>query len=162
VGAHEDMTHALSFRPLLSALACAAALSAPASANDQQSLRGLLDGLTFDTDMHVPAVGETYESQFSFENGRFYSMRCNMACNFGWTEYDAWEEDGATYFSVVMTCDEAPHTVTWSGRIEGDVVEGTGVWRTDRWYWSVAREAVYAGERVDQSDAPIQLSSVDG
>jgi hypothetical protein len=44
-----------------------------------------------------------------------------------------------------MTCEEAPHTVTWQGRIEGDRVTGSGLWRTERWYWTLERNAVYEG-----------------
>lgn len=110
---------------------------------------GALDGLTFDTLMHVAENGATYESRFSFRDGQFYSVRCNMACDFGWTDYDSWEDGAATRFRVVMTCDEAPHTVTWEGRVDGDTVVGSGVWRTERWYWTVTRNAVYEGARVE-------------
>ncbi|NJL94706.1 MAG: hypothetical protein HC915_13800, partial [Anaerolineae bacterium] len=69
---------------------------------DMASRSGLLDGLSFDTSMHVAENGATYESRFSFRDGQFYSVRCNQACDFGWTAYDSWEEDGATHFRVEM------------------------------------------------------------
>jgi hypothetical protein len=136
----------MSVLPLIGSVVCLGlVLVAGPLAAEGAARTGPLDGLSFDTDMHVAENGATYESRFSFRDGQFYSVRCNEACNFGWTEYDSWEEGGATHFLVVMTCEEAPHTVTWQGRIEGDRVTGSGLWRTERWYWTLERNAVYEG-----------------
>jgi hypothetical protein len=158
------MRHAISGSVVLIAMSMLSA--APAEATDIGEGAGALDGLTFDTRMSVAENGATYDSRFSFRDGQFYSVRCNTACDFGWTEYESWEEDGATHFSVVMTCSEAPHTVTWQGRVVGDRVEGSGVWRTERWYWTVVRNAVYDGALVEgdatPGPVPAPVPAVDG
>lgn len=133
-------------RGITTGMACLALWAACGSVAAEGVVRaGALDGLTFDTAMQVAENGATDESRFSFRDGQFYSVRCNAACDFGWTDYDSWEEDGATHFRVEMTCDEAPHRVIWQGRVEGDKVTGSGLWRTERWYWTVERNAVYEG-----------------
>jgi hypothetical protein len=97
---------------------------------------GALDGKSFDilgTDL---ASGAVLEDLIVFRDGTFQSVDCQNYCDFGWSDYQTKEIDGVIHFSARTICPDAPHTVVWYGRVDGDEVVIEGTWTTRRWYWT--------------------------
>lgn len=97
---------------------------------------GALDGRSFDilgTDLNSGAV---LEDLIVFRDGTFQSVDCQNYCNFGWSDYQTKEIDGLIHFTARTICPDAPHTVVWYGRVDGDEVVVDGTWTTRRWYWT--------------------------
>lgn len=97
---------------------------------------GALDGRSFDilgTDLNSGAV---LEDLIVFRDGTFQSVDCQKYCNFGWSDYQTKEIDGLIHFTARTICPDAPHTVVWYGRVDGDEVVVDGTWTTRRWYWT--------------------------
>lgn len=44
--------------------------------------------------------------------------------------------DGVIYFTARTECSDAPHTVVWYGKVDGDEVALDATWTTRRWYWT--------------------------
>ena len=134
--------------PFAAVLAAAAlfALLAPAvfSADEQGAGSGPLDGRRF--------VGETGEAgaehgspaEFVFEGGRFDPLACHPL-GFSAAPYQATAESGAVHFKA-ETLSETEGRMRWTGKVEGDRIEGTVLWLKtgqapiERWF-SGTREA---------------------
>ncbi len=104
-----------------------------------------LDGKVFHTVDTVSETGEVLDDELHFRDGRFQSAMCQTYCDFGWSEYRTWEEDGVVHFTTLAICPEAPHTVVWYGTVIGDEVEFAGTWTTRRWYWTRQLNVTGAG-----------------
>lgn len=107
----------------------------------------LLDGRSFSF------VGVTHEGSqvqtdiLRFENGGFLSEDCEDYCNFGFTDYQTWVDGDVIHFTTNPTCSEAPHSVVWVGRVEGDRIYLDMSWTTRRWYWT--QQIMGSGTGID-------------
>jgi hypothetical protein len=97
---------------------------------------GALDGLSFDIIGGDPDRGALLEDLIHFRDGKFQSVDCQNYCDFGWSDYQTKENDGVIHFTARTICPDAPHTVVWYGRIDGEEIEIEGTWTTRRWYWT--------------------------
>jgi hypothetical protein len=111
----------------------------------------LLEGDIFTTSITIEGSGEQFTDVLTFTDGLFQSERCQLACDFGWTDYLTRTEGEAIHFTVTAACDEAPHVVFWEGTIIGDRMEARAVWTTSRWYWTIQRHATVIGQLVADS-----------
>ena len=113
-----------------------------------------LDGRAFSLSGMVKESGEELPpTVFSFIDGRFQSSRCQIYCDFGWSEYRTWSEGDVTRFTATTRCPDAPHTVVWYGTVEGDEIRFEGTWTTRRWYWTRQINAVGQGSPVTGPEA---------
>ena len=101
-----------------------------------------LSGTVKESDEELPAT------VLSFADGRFQSSRCQIYCDFGWSEYRTWTEGEVTRFTATTRCPDAPHTVVWYGMLEGDGMRVEGTWTTRRWYWTRQLNLVGEGSPV--------------
>ena len=105
-----------------------------------------LDGMVFETSDRIVETGEVLEDRLHFRDGRFQSEMCQDYCDFGWAEYRTWTDaDGVIHFTTTTKCPDAPHTVVWIGRVDGDEIDFEGTWTTRRWYWTRTLNAEGAG-----------------
>lgn len=103
-----------------------------------------LDGRVYHTVDTVQETGEVLRDELHFVDGRFQSAKCQIYCDFGWSEYQTWIEGEAIRFTATAICPDAPHTVVTYGSVVGDTVRFEGTWTTRRWYWT--RQLTVAGE----------------
>ncbi|RSK33651.1 hypothetical protein EJA01_09195 [Rhodovulum iodosum] len=103
-----------------------------------------LDGRVFYTEDTIEETGEVMHDELRFVNGRFQSSRCQLYCDFGWSDYKTWAEGDVIHFTTTTYCPDAPHTVVWYGKVTGDQMRFDGTWTTRRWYWT--RQLNVAGQ----------------
>ena len=96
-----------------------------------------LDGRAFHVTGTILETGAAMpETTLSFVAGQFQSSRCQLACTFGWHEYQTITEGDRIHFTATTRCPEAPFTVVWYGTVVGDAAQIAGTWTTRRWYWT--------------------------
>ncbi|SHH21140.1 hypothetical protein [Marivita hallyeonensis] len=116
---------------------------------------GALDGRSFDILGTDPNSGAVLEDLIVFRDGKFQSVDCQNYCDFGWSDYQTKEIDGVIHFTARTICPDAPHTVVWYGRVDGDDVVVDGTWTTRRWYWTNQIEITAVGNSVTPVDENI-------
>ena len=97
---------------------------------------GALDGRSFDVLGKDVESGAVLEDLLVFRDGTFQSVDCQNYCDFGWSEYQTKTIDGVIHFTARTICPDAPHTVVFYGRVDGDDITLDGTWTTRRWYWT--------------------------
>lgn len=110
---------------------------------------GALDGRAFTvlgTDVESGAV---LEDALLFRDGAFQSVDCQNYCDFGWSAYQTKDIDGVVHFTATTICPDAPHTVVFYGRVEGDAITLEGTWTTRRWYWTNQIVMQASGAAID-------------
>ncbi|PWJ21656.1 hypothetical protein [Jannaschia seohaensis] len=111
---------------------------------------GALDGRAFEIVGKDTESGAVLENRITFRDGAFQSADCQDYCDFGWSTYETKTIDGVIHFTVRTLCPDAPHTVVWYGKVEGDAVALDLTWTTRRWYWTNQIIATATGTRVTE------------
>ena len=114
---------------------------------------GALDGMRFNVIGRDLDSGAELTDDILFRNGTFQSEDCQNYCDFGWSEYQTKEVDGVLHFTSTTICSEAPHTVVWYGRVEGDQLTLDMTWTTRRWYWTNQIRGTASGTLVTSEEA---------
>jgi hypothetical protein len=96
----------------------------------------LLDGIVFYTTDTIVETGDVIFDELRFADGTFQSSMCQIYCDFGWSDYQTWQQGDVLHFTATTRCPDAPHTVVFHGTVTGDAVEFEGTWTTRRWYWT--------------------------
>jgi hypothetical protein len=107
-----------------------------------------LDGRVFYTVDRITGTDETLTDELHFRDGTFQSAMCQEYCDFGWSDYREWQEDGVIHFTATTICPDEPHTVVWHGQVTGDEVTLEATWTTRRWYWTRQMHATGAGSET--------------
>ena len=116
------------------------------------SANGALDGRSFDVLGADTKSGAVLEDLLVFRNGTFQSLDCQKYCDFGWSEYQTKEIDGVIHFTARTVCPDAPHTVVFYGRVDGDDITVDGTWTTRRWYWTNQIVLTATGKSMPATD----------
>ena len=116
------------------------------------SANGALDGRSFDVLGAETESGAVLEDLLVFRNGTFQSLDCQKYCDFGWSEYQTKEIDGVIHFTARTVCPDAPHTVVFYGRVDGDDITVDGTWTTRRWYWTNQIVLTATGKSMPATD----------
>ena len=130
----------------------AAGLTLPNVGVAEGDIRGALDGLVFVSTIDVTGTDRRFPDRKTFSDGMFFSEGCQRACDFGAHAYYTRAEGDGTAFVVDMACSDAPQSVRWEGRVTGDRIEGTVLWKVERLYWTVERHATFEGRLVKGPD----------
>ena len=120
---------------------------------------GALDGLVFVSTIEVLGTDRKFSDKKTFADGMFFSEECQRACDFGAWDYQAQVEEDGVSFVVDMSCSDAPQSVRWEGRVTGDRIEGTALWKVRRFYWTVERHATFEGELVKGPDRQAAIAA---
>lgn len=118
---------------------------APWSAGDA------LDGQSFATTDQLVGRDTVLEDVLHFVDGRFQSEMCQQYCDFGWTPYETWTDDGTIHFTATTRCPDAPHTIVWVGSVTDGTMSFSAQWRTERWYWTRHIDVVGQGNPVPEA-----------
>jgi hypothetical protein len=122
---------------------------------------GALDGRAFTVLGVDVESGAVLEDELLFRDGTFQSVDCQNYCDFGWSDYQTKDIDGVIHFTATTICPDAPHTVVFYGRVEGDTITLEGTWTTRRWYWTNQIVLEASGAATD-FDAAIDATAVSG
>ncbi|WP_424928857.1 hypothetical protein [Amaricoccus tamworthensis] len=95
-----------------------------------------LDGRVFYTVDRIADSDDVLHDELHFVDGRFQSAMCQKYCDFGWSDYQVKQVNGALQFTATTRCPHAPHTVVWYGTVDDDSLRFQGTWTTRRWYWT--------------------------
>ncbi|MEE4119481.1 MAG: hypothetical protein V2I65_10735 [Paracoccaceae bacterium] len=95
-----------------------------------------LDDRSFEIIGTDVASGAVLDNRIAFRNGTFQSADCQNYCDFGWSAYETKVSGGVIHFTARTICPDAPHTVVWYGRVDGETVTVDATWTTRRWYWT--------------------------
>lgn len=109
---------------------------------------GALDDRTFEILGLDEKSGAVFDGLLTFHNGTFQSADCQEYCDFGWSDYQTKEIDGVVHFTTTTVCPDAPHTVVFYGKVQGDVISLEGTWTTRRWYWTNQIVLTATGDQV--------------
>lgn len=120
-------------------------------------VKGALDGKAFVSTIMVDQYDRPFQDRLVFKDGAFFSEECQRQCDFGWEDYYTRVEGDSIAFVVDMVCEDAPQSVRWEGRVTGDQIEGTAVWKVERFYWTVERHATFSGSL---DDAPEEQAAI--
>lgn len=111
-----------------------------------------LDGMVFQIDAMLDN-GQPQTDELRFQDGGFLSVDCEEYCNFGYSDYQTWVDDGVIHFTATARCPTAPHTVVWHGQVADDQIAVEMSWTTRRWYWTHQIKGVGDGPAThDASD----------
>lgn len=124
-------------------------LAVPARSTTDEAMRGPLDGKTFNGEAGY-SDKEGKPDSFVFTVGTFRSTGCDP---YGFTAaaYEALREGDVIRFKAV-TKSPTDGTITWMGKVEGDRIEGTAVWRpkgkkpVDMWFQGTLEETGAAAD----------------
>lgn len=136
------------------AFACLAPLAWAADAAS-----GVLDGKVFVGTMHVDTYDKPFEDALHFDQGLFLSEECQRACDFGQTPYFTRREGDSIAFVVSTSCSDAPHSVQWEGRVTGNKIEGTVIWKSKRFYGTFTRNGTFSGTLQDTPEEQAMIIS---
>jgi hypothetical protein len=109
---------------------------------------GSLDGLTFAGKLGPSGSPADVEDSWIFEDGLFISEECMRRCAYPPRPYFTRSVEGATEFVSVTQCPQKNTTITWRGTIDGNAIEGEFEWVVERWYWTIEKTFVFAGQLV--------------
>lgn len=111
-----------------------------------------LDGRVFTTVDTVGETGKVMTDTLLFADGMFQSVRCQDYCDFGWSEYQTWQDGDTIHFAATTACPDAPHSVVWHGSVQGDTLRHAATWTTRRWYWTHRISATGQGTEVPAAE----------
>ena len=128
------------------------ATSQPAnnSALGQQPGSGLLDGMTFVSELGQVGEPADLEDTLVFENGMFVSTKCERKCNYPASPYFVRKNGAATEFISETRCPHKDATIVWRGVVKDGQIEGVATWTSSRWYWTIVKEIAFSGTMTDR------------
>jgi len=116
---------------------------------EQKSGSGLLDGMTFDSELGPVGEPADIEDTLVFENGMFVSTECERRCNYPASPYFVRKNGATTEFVSETRCLINDATIVWRGVVEDGQIQGVATWTSSRWYWTVVREIAFSGMITD-------------
>lgn len=136
---------------LILGLVATQTLAADGGAPDTTA-QGALDGMVFVSTINVAEYDTPFADRMTFRDGTFFSEECQRHCDFGAEAYFTRVEADGIAFVADMACADAPQSVRWEGRVTGDRIEGTALWKVERFYWTVERQATFSGTLVPKPE----------
>jgi len=120
-----------------------------ADTDDRKHMPFALDGLAFKGDIGAIGGPPFSTDVWIFEKGEVVSRECR-AC--GTSEYWLRPEDGGLRFRAERDCDDTGVTLSYSGVVKDDRIEGTFTWTKDRWYGDIEEKFWFEGERIGNAE----------
>ena len=109
----------------------------------------VLDGKSFSGELGLLGEPALTKDLLEFSDGMFVSKKCEEQC--GYTSAPYWMrevEDGVEVLSETP-CLNSDATIVWRGTIRDNKIEGTFLWTSKRWYWTIEKEFWFNGELVE-------------
>ena len=112
---------------------------------------GVLDGMTFASELGPVGKPADVKDVLVFENGMFVSMECERQCNYPASAYFVRSRGDVTEFISETRCPHKDATIVWRGEVTDGRIKGVATWTTNRWYWTLERDIAFEGTLADPS-----------
>jgi hypothetical protein len=117
----------------------------------EETVPGLLDGLTFRGALGPDGKPKDTPDVFVFENGTFVSKECELRCKYPARPYFVRINGSKTEFISETQCPYKDAKIVWRGIVEGDRIRGKSTWVTKRWYWTVENTFEFEGKLIEKN-----------
>lgn len=114
---------------------------------------GVLDGLTFISELGLAGKPADVNDRLVFQNGLFVSTECDRRCGYPAQPYFARHVGEGVEFVSNARCLHKDASIVWRGTVEEETIRGTFTWTVHRWYWTIEKEFWFEGKLV-KSSAP--------
>ena len=124
---------------------------------DSESPRiSVLDGKSFSGELGLLGEPALAKDLLEFTDGMFVSKNCEEQCGYTTAPYWMREVEGGVEVLSETPCLKSDATIVWRGTVRGNKIEGTFMWTSKRWYWTIEKEFWFSGELVES-----KVTSVD-
>lgn len=106
---------------------------------------GVLDGMTFASELGPLGKPADVKDVLVFENGMFVSIECERQCNYPASAYLSRSKGDVTEFISETRCPHKDATIVWRGEVTDGRIKGVATWTTNRWYWTLERDIAFEG-----------------
>ncbi|MFT5731265.1 MAG: hypothetical protein ACI8PB_005462 [Desulforhopalus sp.] len=110
----------------------------PAYAGSPNVEKGVLDGMVFVGHVGPKGGDANGEDEVVFQDGQFLSTSCSKY-GFGSAPYTVSRKGNGIIFTAV-TLSPKNGQIYWKGKVVGEKVVATYIWKKERWYWFDANE----------------------
>ena len=115
---------------------------------------GILDGMTFSSELGPDGKPADVEDTLVFDNGMFVSAECERRCGYPATPYFVRHVGENVEFVSETRCPNKDATLVWRGTVDNGTIKGVLTWTAARWYWTIEREFWFEGKIVERA-APV-------
>jgi hypothetical protein len=112
---------------------------------------GILDGMTFASDLGPVGKPADVKDNLVFDNGMFVSTECERRCNYPASAYFVRKKGDATEFISRSRCPSKDATIVWSGEVKDGKIKGIATWTSSRWYWTVETDIAFEGTLTERA-----------
>jgi hypothetical protein len=109
----------------------------------------VLDGKSFTGELGLVGKPALTQDLFVFHEGMFASKECEKRCGYPEAPYWVRLEGDDVRFKSEAVCLKSDATMAWEGTVRGDEIEGTIIWTSRRWYWTIEKEFWFKGKLVE-------------
>lgn len=117
---------------------------------------GVIDGLTFASELGPLDKPANVKDSLVFENGMFVSRECQRRCDYPPAPYFVRRVGDKTEFIAETHCSDKDSTIVWRGTVDDvtGTVKGVFTWTASRWYWTIEKEFWFEG-RLAEGTVPM-------
>lgn len=117
---------------------------------------GVLDGMTFSSELGPVGEPANVKDFLIFENGMFVSKECERRCDYPPAAYFVRRVGASIEFVSETHCSANDATIVWRGTVddESGTINGMFTWTSTRWYWTIEKEFWFEGRLAD-ADTPV-------
>lgn len=112
---------------------------------------GILDGMTFASELGPSGKPADVKDTLVFANGMLVSAECERRCNYPARPYFVRRNGGAIEFVSETRCPDKDAKIVWRGTVDDETIKGTFTWTVVRWYWTIEKEFWFEGTLADPS-----------
>lgn len=117
---------------------------------------GVLDGMTFSSELGPIGKPANVKDFLIFENGMFVSKECERQCGYPPAAYFVRRVGAKIEFVSETHCSANDATIVWRGTVDdgNGTISGMFTWTSARWYWTIEKEFWFEGTLADV-DTPV-------
>jgi hypothetical protein len=106
---------------------------------------GILDGMTFASEIGPEGKPADVKDTLVFANGLFISTKCERDCNYPARPYFVRQVGDKMQFVSETRCPDKDAEIVWRGTVDEETIRGTFTWTVARWYWTIEKEFWFEG-----------------
>ncbi len=116
---------------------------------------GVLDGMTFASELGPLGKPADLNDFLVFENGMFVSRECQRRCDYPPAPYLVRRAGEKTEFIIETHCPDKDSTIVWRGTVDDNAgtIKGVFTWTSARWYWTIEKEFWFEGTLAERLGA---------
>jgi hypothetical protein len=106
---------------------------------------GILDGMTFASELGPRGEPADVEDSLVFADGMFVSTECELRCDYPARPYFVRQNGDRIEFVSETRCPHKDAKIVWRGTVDDKTIKGTATWTLSRWYWTIEKEFWFEG-----------------